>query len=74
LPEQEQLTIVDSLRVYSLAANLVHCAKATFAQKPIQMRRLLSMVADASEVLSVLLDGGYVASAGRLVGAFRNMG
>ena len=74
MPEQAQLTIVDGLRVYNLAASLVHCAKTTFAQKPIQMRTLLSMVADASEVLSVLLDGGHVASAGRLAGAFRNIG
>ena len=74
MPEQVQLTIVDGLRVYSLAASLVHCAKATFAQKPIQMRTLLSMVTDASEVLSILLDGGHVASAGRLAGAFRNIG
>ena len=74
LPDQAQLTIVDGLRVYSLAASLVHCAKATFAQKPIQMRTLLSMVTDASEVLSVLIEGGHVASAGRLAGAFRNIG
>lgn len=32
------------------------------------------MVTDASEVLSILLDGGHVASAGRLAGAFRNIG
>lgn len=73
MPEQGQLTVVDGLRVYSLAASLVYCAKATFAQKPIQIRTLLSMVTDASEVLSVLLNGGYVASAGRLAGAFRNI-
>ena len=54
MPEQAQLTVVDGLRVYSLAASVVHCAKATFAQKPIQMRTLLSMVTGASEVLSVL--------------------
>jgi len=74
MPEQAQLTKVDGLRVYSLEASLVHCAKTTFAQKPIQMRTLLSMVTDASEVLSVLLHGGHVASAGRLAGAFRNIG
>ncbi|MBA6342097.1 Fic family protein [Colwellia sp. MB02u-10] len=74
MPHQTQLTIVDGLRVYNLAASLVHCAKNTFAQKPIQMRTLLSMVTDASEVLSVLLDGGHVTSAGRLAGAFRNIG
>lgn len=32
------------------------------------------MVTNASEVLSVLLDGGHVASAGRLAGGFRNIG
>jgi hypothetical protein len=74
MPEQAKLTVVDGLRVYSLAASLVHCAKTTFTQKPIQMRTLLSMVTDASEVLSVLLGGGHVASAGRLAGAFRNIG
>lgn len=73
-PEQSQLAIVDGLRVYNLAASLVHCTKNTFVQKPIQMRTLLSMVTDASEVLNILLHGGYAASAGRLAGAFRNIG
>jgi len=74
MPPAAHLTIVDGLRVYSLAASLVHCAKNTFAQKPIQMRTLLSMVTDASEVLSLLLDGGHITNAGRLAGAFRNIG
>ena len=73
MPEQTKLSIIEGLRVYSLAASLVHCAKNTFAQQPIQMRTLLSIVTDASEVLSMLLDGGYVACAGRLAGAFRNI-
>jgi hypothetical protein len=38
------------------------------------MRTLLSMMTDASEVLSVFLDGGHVTSAGRLAGAFCNIG
>jgi hypothetical protein len=37
------------------------------------MRTLLSIVTDAYEVLSILLDGGHVACAGRLAGAFRNI-
>ncbi len=74
MPSQTLLTTIDGLRVYNLAASLVHCTKNTFTQKPIQMRTLLAMVTDASEVLSVLLDGGHVASAGRLAGAFRNIG
>jgi len=74
MPNQTQLTVIDGLRVYGLAASLVHCTKNTFIQISMQMRTLLSMVTDASEVLSVLLDGGHVTSAGRLAGAFRNIG
>jgi hypothetical protein len=44
MPEQTKLTLIEGLRVYSLAASLVHCAKTTFAHQPIQMRTLLSMV------------------------------
>lgn len=74
IPSAEQLATVDGLRVYSSAASLVHCSKNNFVQKPIQMRTLLSMITDASEVLAVLLDGGHVTSAGRLAGGFRNIG
>jgi len=74
MPNESQLTTIEGLRIYTLAASLVHCSKNTFVQKPIGMRTLLSMVTDASEVLVVLLEGGYLASAGRLVGAFRNIG
>ena len=73
MPEQTKLSIIEGLRVYSLAASLVHCAKNNFAQQPIQMRTLLSIVTDAYEVLNMLLDGGNVACAGRLAGAFRNI-
>lgn len=74
LPNPNQLTIVDSLRVYSLASAIVHCSKNTFVDRPIQMRTALSMITDASEVLVVLLEGGHVTLAGRLTGAFRNIG
>lgn len=74
LPSAEQRTVIDGLRVYSAAASLVHCSMNNFAQKPIQMRTLLSMITDASEVLAVLLEGGHVTSAGRLAGGFRNIG
>jgi hypothetical protein len=74
MPSNEQLITIDGLRVYNLAASIVHSSKSIFTQKTIQMRTLLSMVTDASEVLRVLLEGGHVASAGRLAGGFRNIG
>ncbi len=74
LPNDNQLTIVDGLRIYSLAAAIVHCSKNAFVERPIQMRTVLSMITDASEVLAVLLEGGHVTLAGRLAGGFRNIG
>jgi len=74
LPSTELLSNLDGLRVYSLSASLVHCSKNHFIQKPVQMRTLLSMITDASEVLTVLLNGGHVTHAGRIAGAFRNIG
>jgi hypothetical protein len=38
------------------------------------MRVALALIQDASEVLSLLLDGGHSKVAGRLAGAFRNIG
>lgn len=38
------------------------------------MRAALSMISDASEVLKHLLEGGHSSIAGRLAGAFRNIG
>lgn len=73
MPDRNQLVLLDGLRVFSVAASLVYCSKSAFTQKPIQMRTLLSMVTDASDILNVLLDGGHVTSAGRLAGAFRNI-
>ena len=70
---EEKLVRVDGLSLYSLAASLVYCSKDTFINQPVQMRTLLSMVSDASEVLAVLLDGNHVTSAARLAGGFRNI-
>lgn len=74
LPKANQLTVVDGIRVYNLAAALVHCSKKIFIEKPIQIRTALSMITDASEVLALLLEGGHVSLAGRLAGGFRNIG
>ena len=64
----------EGLRVFSLASALVACAPGFFTQKPTDVRTALSMVPDASELLSKLLEGGHSTIAGRLSGAFRNIG
>jgi hypothetical protein len=64
----------EDLRIFSITSALVACAPGFFTQKPTDVRTALSMVPDASELLSKLLEGGHSIIAGRLAGAFRNIG
>jgi hypothetical protein len=74
IPVASDIEIKSKLRLMALPAALVGCAPAHFAARPVEMRAALAMVADASDVLTRLLDGGHSKVAGRLAGAFRNIG
>jgi len=52
----------------------VNCSNTFFTRNSTDVRTALAMVPDASEVLGLLLDGGHTTIAGRLAGAFRNVG
>lgn len=70
-------TIVENitgLRIQPLSSALIQCSPATFTQTPIDVRTALAQVRDASEILDLLLNGGHSVIAGRLAGAFRNIG
>ena len=72
-PETSRETL-QGLRVYTLPASLVHGGAPLFAGNAAEARAGLAMIADASDVLAPLLDGGHSTIAGRLAGAFRNIG
>ncbi|MGA8032845.1 MAG: Fic family protein [Casimicrobiaceae bacterium] len=74
VPGTEDVQVLEDLRVMRLPAALIACAPGHFAAHSVEMRAALAMVADASEVLSRLLEGGHSSIAGRLAGAFRNIG
>jgi len=74
LPEQPNQTTIDGLRLFSLPAALIACGPGSYQQKPTDMRTTLAMIGGASEVLEQLLEGGHSTIAGRLAGAFRNIG
>lgn len=74
IPEEKDIEETDGLRLFSLPAALIACAPGCFQQHATDMRAALSMVRDASEVLERLLEGGHTVIAGRLAGAFRNIG
>jgi len=74
IPENKNIDIRDGLRLFSLPTALIECSPGYFRQNQTDMRAALSMVRDASEVLEGLLEGGHSTIAGRLAGAFRNIG
>ena len=74
LPASNQADTIENLRIFSLPASLVHAGPGMFRKNAIEVRAALAMIGDASEVLSILLDGGHSTIAGRLAGAFRNIG
>jgi Fic/DOC family len=74
LPDSTQIASVARLRLFSLPAALIASAARTYRENPIDSRAALAQIRDASELLTLLLDGGHSAAAGRLAGAFRNIG
>ena len=74
LPSKGQERTVDGLRLYSLPAALVAVGPGLFTRNVTEARTALAMVRDSSDVLTVLLSGGHSVVAGRLSGAFRNIG
>lgn len=74
LPNAAEITITEGIRLLTLPSALIHCTQNTFTNTPTDARTALSMIKDASEILGLLLDGGHTVVAGRLAGAFRNIG
>jgi hypothetical protein len=74
MPPSRDIVEVEGLRLYALPVAMLEAAPAFFTQKPTDARTVLTMFSDASEILARLLDGGHTTIAGRLAGAFRNIG
>lgn len=74
LQMKEETIEMDGVRLLSLPASLIYSSPAIFTSNPTDVRTALSMIKDSSQVLRLLLDGGHTVIAGRLSGAFRNIG
>jgi hypothetical protein len=74
LPEDKDIEEVRGLRLFSLSSALVACSPQFFRQHSTDARTALTLIRDASGVLERLLEGGHSTIAGRLAGAFRNIG
>ncbi|VAW21951.1 FIG00897050: hypothetical protein [hydrothermal vent metagenome] len=74
IPDKNERIETNGLQIYSLAAGLLNCSPNYFVDNPTDSRTCLSMVKSSSKILSLLLQGGHSVKAGRLAGAFRNIG
>ena len=68
------LVVRDGLRLFSPAAALVRVAESFFRRNPVETQVVLASLADASDLLRLLLNGGHSAKAGYLAGALREAG
>ncbi len=71
MPAVADLVVRDGLRLFSRVAALVRVAESFFSRNPIETQVVLGSLADASDLLRLLLNGGHSAKTGYLAGAFR---
>ncbi len=74
MPPAENLVMRDGLRLFSPAAALVGVGETFFARNPVESQVVLASLADESDLLRLLLDGGNSTKAGYLAGVFRRIG
>src|SRR6266566_8301009 len=74
MPPAENLVMRDGLRLFSPAASLVAVGETFFTRNPVESQVVLASLADESDLLRLLLDGGNSTKAGYLAGALRRIG
>jgi hypothetical protein len=74
LPNKAETELKEGVRIVNLPSAIVHCPASIFQTNAIDARTALLRIQDASQLLAILLDGGHSTIAGRLAGAFRNLG
>jgi fido (protein-threonine AMPylation protein) len=74
MPPAPNIVMREGLRLFSPAASLAGVGETFFARNPVESQVVLASLADASDLLRLLLDGGNSTKAGYLAGAFRRIG
>lgn len=74
LPDKDERVENHGIRMYSLPSSLISSSPNTYKQNSLDVRTALSLINEPSEILSLLLEGGHSVIAGRITGAFRNIG
>jgi len=74
MPPAAQLVVRAGLRLFAPPASLVGVTENFFARNPVESQVVLASLADTSDLLRLLLDGGNSRKAGYLASAFRRIG
>jgi len=74
LPNIAEIIEVEGIRILTLTSALINCSPRMFEKNSTDMRAVLALIPDSSEILAQLIDGSHSVIAGRLAGAFRNIG
>lgn len=74
LPNVAEVEVKNGIRRLTLASALIHCSPKMYQRDATNMRTALAQITNSSEVARLLLEGSHSVVAGRLVGAFRNIG
>ncbi len=74
LPTKQERQSLNGLNIFNLQSALIQVPAEFYRRYPTEARASLLMIRDASEILRPLLEGGHSVVAGRLAGAFRNIG
>jgi hypothetical protein len=74
MPTSAALMVREGLRLFTPAAALVRVPESFFQLYPLEAQVVMASLADASDLLRLLLNGGHSAKAGYLAKAFRQTG
>jgi fido (protein-threonine AMPylation protein) len=74
LPYKADIVEVNGIRMLALHSALIGCSMAMFERNAVDVRAAMALIQDASEILGALLEGSHTVVAGRMAGAFRNIG
>lgn len=74
LPNVAEIEVKNGIRSLTIASALIHCTPTMYERNATDMRTTLGQITNSSEVTRLLLEGSHSIIAGRLAGAFRNIG
>lgn len=74
LPSKIDTNNLYNLNLYTLSEAIIVATPTMYRNDALTMRTALAMVNDSSDILKILVDTGQTVRAGRVIGAFRNIG